>query len=253
MQRFTQALPDGLPPASYVTALRAAGHADIADHHLPDDLPRLESALGDLLATHEVLVLSGGVSMGQFDHVPAALRSIGVHQVLHRIAQRQHLGRLLALAGLGPAVSIFGSARTPADAPEYASAEQLAGKLVEASKLESTKADLSRMYIADTLRIKASQGYLERATPTMISATAPSTILSTRYRSERPDIIDTAASGSWAAGTWTGDYTLPAEADGLYEQVRFDVLYVNGRFHTQDPARPFATTGSPRLTESWFC
>jgi predicted amidohydrolase YtcJ len=24
--------------------------------------------------------------------------------------------------------------------------------------------------------------------------------------------------------------------------VRFDVLYVNGRFHTQDPARPFATT-----------
>ena len=24
--------------------------------------------------------------------------------------------------------------------------------------------------------------------------------------------------------------------------MRFDVLYVNGRFHTQDPARPVATT-----------
>ena len=70
------------------TALRAAGYPEVSDHHLPDDLPRLEAALGELLGTHEVLVLSGGVSMGQFDHVPAALRSIGVHQVLHRIAQR---------------------------------------------------------------------------------------------------------------------------------------------------------------------
>jgi hypothetical protein len=43
-----------------------------------------------------------------------------------------------------------------------------AGKLNEASKLEPTKAELSRMYIADTARIKASQGYLVRTTPEMI-------------------------------------------------------------------------------------
>ena len=70
------------------TALRAAGHTQLSDHHLPDDLPLLQAALGELLATHAVLVLSGGVSMGQFDHVPAALRALGVEQVLHRIAQR---------------------------------------------------------------------------------------------------------------------------------------------------------------------
>lgn len=70
------------------TALRAAGHTQLSDHHLPDDLPLLQAALGELLATHDVLVLSGGVSMGQFDHVPAALRALGVEQVLHRIAQR---------------------------------------------------------------------------------------------------------------------------------------------------------------------
>lgn len=70
------------------TALRAAGHTQLTDHHLPDDLPLLQSALAHLLATHDVLVLSGGVSMGQFDHVPAALRAAGVEQVLHRIAQR---------------------------------------------------------------------------------------------------------------------------------------------------------------------
>jgi hypothetical protein len=43
-----------------------------------------------------------------------------------------------------------------------------AGKLVEASKLEPTKAELSRMYVADTTRIKASQAYLVRTTPGMI-------------------------------------------------------------------------------------
>jgi hypothetical protein len=43
-----------------------------------------------------------------------------------------------------------------------------AGKLIEASKLEPTKAELSRMYVADTTRIKASQGYLVQATPGMV-------------------------------------------------------------------------------------
>jgi hypothetical protein len=43
-----------------------------------------------------------------------------------------------------------------------------AGKLIEASKLEPTKAELSRMYVADTTRIKASQVYLVRTTPGMI-------------------------------------------------------------------------------------
>jgi uncharacterized protein (TIGR00730 family) len=37
-----------------------------------------------------------------------------------------------ALAELGPAISVFGSARTPTDHPSYAAAEQLGRKLVEA-------------------------------------------------------------------------------------------------------------------------
>jgi hypothetical protein len=42
-----------------------------------------------------------------------------------------------------------------------------AGKLAEAAKLEPAKSELSRMYIADTARVKASQVYLDRVRPAM--------------------------------------------------------------------------------------
>jgi hypothetical protein len=45
-----------------------------------------------------------------------------------------------------------------------------AGKLVEASKIEAAKTELSNMYLADAARIKASQVYLDRVTPVMASA-----------------------------------------------------------------------------------
>jgi len=40
-----------------------------------------------------------------------------------------------------------------------------AGKLVEAQKLEATKTELSHQYVADTARIRASQRFLNQATP----------------------------------------------------------------------------------------
>ena len=42
-----------------------------------------------------------------------------------------------------------------------------AGKLGEAVKLEAAKTELSNMYVADTTRIRASQKYLDQATPDM--------------------------------------------------------------------------------------
>jgi molybdopterin molybdotransferase len=69
-------------------ALQQQGHAQIVDRHLADDLPTLRTALDELLQHNEVLVLSGGVSMGQFDFVPQALTELGVRCVFHKIAQR---------------------------------------------------------------------------------------------------------------------------------------------------------------------
>ena len=74
------------------SALRAAlalrGFNRLAEDHLPDDADVLRERLATHLSTHDVVVLSGGVSMGRYDHVPAALEALGVTEVFHRVAQR---------------------------------------------------------------------------------------------------------------------------------------------------------------------
>lgn len=69
-------------------ALRARGFDDVQLARVADDLAATAATLAELLRTRQVLVLSGGVSVGQRDYVPEALRMLGVRQVLHRIAQR---------------------------------------------------------------------------------------------------------------------------------------------------------------------
>jgi len=71
-----------------VASLRRRGFQRIADDHLPDDFGVLRRRLRVHLDTHDVLILSGGVSMGQLDLVPRALAELGVRQVFHKIAQR---------------------------------------------------------------------------------------------------------------------------------------------------------------------
>ena len=42
-----------------------------------------------------------------------------------------------------------------------------AGKLIEAAQLEAAKSELSGMYVIDTARIRANQGYLNRVAPAL--------------------------------------------------------------------------------------
>ncbi len=71
-----------------MAALRQHGFHDVGDDHLPDEATRLQERIAMHLAQHDVLILSGGVSMGKFDLVPAALAACGVRQVFHKLAQR---------------------------------------------------------------------------------------------------------------------------------------------------------------------
>ena len=68
--------------------LRQRGYGRIGDDHVPDNEKTLRERLSLHLGTHDVMILSGGVSMGRFDLVPKVLVELGVTEVFHRIAQR---------------------------------------------------------------------------------------------------------------------------------------------------------------------
>ncbi len=72
-------------------ALRARGFAQLERRHARDAKAELHEAIDRMLAVHDVLVVSGGISAGQFDHVPAVLAEAAVRPVFHRVAQRPGL------------------------------------------------------------------------------------------------------------------------------------------------------------------
>jgi molybdopterin molybdotransferase len=91
--------------------LRTRGFGRVGDDHVPDDEDRMRERLSLHLTTHEVVVLSGGVSMGKFDLVPKVLTQLGVQEVFHKIAQRP--GRPMWF-GIGPqGQSVFGLPGNP--------------------------------------------------------------------------------------------------------------------------------------------
>lgn len=55
---------------------------------LPDDYEATLASLRHALASCELVVLSGGVSMGDFDFVPRALKAAGVRELFHGVAMK---------------------------------------------------------------------------------------------------------------------------------------------------------------------
>lgn len=97
-----------------LAALRRAGFDQLSDEHIPDDRATLRARLQAQLAQRDVLILSGGVSMGKLDFVPQVLEELGVRCVFHKVAQRPgkpfwfgHAGRTLVFALPGNPVSTF--------------------------------------------------------------------------------------------------------------------------------------------------
>ncbi len=87
-----------------VSALREHGFQRVADDHIRDDAGELRTRLRFHLETHDVLVLSGGVSMGRFDLVPQVLGELGVRTVFHNVAQRPGKPLWFGVAPSGAAV-----------------------------------------------------------------------------------------------------------------------------------------------------
>ena len=104
-------VPPGAPLAAWqlrrsnaygvVAALRARGLVAVTDDHVPDDPAVMRERLAGHLERHDVLVLSGGVSAGRFDHVPGVLTELGVRRVFHKVAQRPGMPFWFGVAARG--------------------------------------------------------------------------------------------------------------------------------------------------------
>ncbi len=70
------------------SAMRRRGFADIRRATLRDDPQLLRREIDRLHRESDLLILSGGVSMGRFDHVPETLAGLGVQVVFHKVTQR---------------------------------------------------------------------------------------------------------------------------------------------------------------------
>jgi molybdopterin molybdotransferase len=82
-------------------SLEQAGLATVTRERLRDDEAALLAAMEQLHETHDVLILSGGVSMGQFDFVPAVLERLGAQVVFHKIEQKPGRPMWFGVSGSG--------------------------------------------------------------------------------------------------------------------------------------------------------
>jgi molybdopterin molybdotransferase len=82
-----------------VAMLSRHGFSDCEHQHVVDQPALLRNRLAQHLEAAPVLILSGGVSMGKADFVPAVLAELGVRQVFHKVSQRP--GKPLWF-GIGP-------------------------------------------------------------------------------------------------------------------------------------------------------
>lgn len=56
--------------------------------HIPDDPEITKSTIAQCLYNYDVILLSGGISMGKFDYIPQALADLDVVKVFHKVKQR---------------------------------------------------------------------------------------------------------------------------------------------------------------------
>jgi molybdopterin molybdotransferase len=64
------------------------GYNNCTHDHIADEPELLRERIGAHVGAADILVLSGGVSMGKADYVPEVLKELGVERVFHKVSQR---------------------------------------------------------------------------------------------------------------------------------------------------------------------
>lgn len=73
---------------SMISSLHSRGFMDLTLNHLPDSQEEILKTISQLLESHDILILTGGVSMGKFDFIPQCLADLKVKEVFHKVRQR---------------------------------------------------------------------------------------------------------------------------------------------------------------------
>lgn len=75
--------------------------------HIPDDPEITRQQIQHCLQNYDVLLLSGGISMGKFDYIPQALENLAVKKIFHKVAQRPGKPFSFGMHGNGSLVFAF--------------------------------------------------------------------------------------------------------------------------------------------------
>jgi molybdopterin molybdotransferase len=71
-----------------ISMLEQHGYMSSVHDHIVDEPETLKQRIAEHLDNANVLILSGGVSMGKADYVPGVLNELGVEVVFHKVSQR---------------------------------------------------------------------------------------------------------------------------------------------------------------------
>ena len=71
-----------------IALLEQHGYSDNEHDHIVDEPEVLNERIAEHLKDANVLILSGGVSMGKADYIPQVLEQLGVEVIFHKVSQR---------------------------------------------------------------------------------------------------------------------------------------------------------------------
>ncbi len=73
---------------SYALEALLKDFSSVTKHHLPDNPKVLQTKIRQILSQCDICLLSGGVSMGEFDYIPKVLAQLKVKSLFHKVAQK---------------------------------------------------------------------------------------------------------------------------------------------------------------------
>ena len=69
-------------------ALNSIGYNEISTHKVEDDYTKTKNKLENVIANHDVVLVSGGISVGDYDFVGKALQELEVEQLFYKVKQK---------------------------------------------------------------------------------------------------------------------------------------------------------------------